>query len=148
MKRLLLLLSLLVATPAMADLGPADILLPGETYVDWYTARKAKRIEAYCAKWKNKCMVEITSDHLVVDDEYRVHRSNLIHAWSNQLHGPGSGIRDFVHVVYKRDDGTNGTAQFIFTNMTSAAEFYNRLQLLMRLGSVHWRSNSSSRHPI
>ena len=133
MKRLLLLLSLLVATPAMADLGPADILLPGETYVDWYTARKAKRIEAYCAKWKNKCMVEITSDHLVVDHEYRVHRSNLIHAWSNQLHGPGSGIRDFVHVVYKRDDGTNGTAQFIFTNMTSAAEFYNRLQLLMRL---------------
>ena len=133
MKRLLLLLSLLVATPAMADLGPADILLPGETYVDWYTARKAKRIEAYCAKWKNKCMVEITSDHLVVDDEYRVHRSNLIYAWSSQLHGPGSGIRDFVHVVYKRDDGTNGTAQFIFTNMTSAAEFYNRLQLLMRL---------------
>ena len=133
MKRLLLLLSLLVATPAMADLGPADILLPGERYVYWYTARKAKRIEAYCAKWKNKCMVEITSDHLVVDDEYRVHRSNLIHAWSNQLHGPGSGIRDFVHVVYKRDDGTNGTAQFIFTNMTSAAEFYNRLQLLMRL---------------
>ena len=131
MKRLLLLLSLLVATPAMADLGPADILLPGQTYVDWYTARKAKRIEAYCAKWKNKCMVEVTSDHLVVDDEYRVHRSNLIHAWSNQLHG--SGIRDFVHVVYKRDDGTNGTAQFIFTNMTSAAEFYNRLQLLMRL---------------
>ena len=54
-------------------------------------------------------------------------------AWSNQLHGPGSGIRDFVHVVYKRDDGTNGTAPFIFTNMTSAAEFYNRLQLLMRL---------------
>ena len=105
-----MLLSLLVATPATADLGPADILLPGETYVDWYTARKAKRIEAYCAKWKNKCMVEITSDHLVVDDEYRVHRSNLIHAWSNQLHGPGSGIRDFVHVVYKRDDGTNGTA--------------------------------------
>ena len=133
MKRLLLLLSLLVATPAMADFGPADILLPGETYVDWYTARKAKRIEAYCAKWKNKCMVEITSDHLVVDDEYRVQRSDLIHAWSNQLHGPGSGIRDFVHVVYKRDDGTNGTAQFIFTNMTSAAEFYNRLQLLMRL---------------
>ena len=133
MKRLLFLLSLLVATPAMADLGPADILLPGETYVDWYTARKAKRIEAYCAKWKNKCMVEITSDHLVVDDEYRVHRSNLIHAWSNQLHGPGSGIKAFVHVVYKRDDGTNGTAQFIFTNMTSAAEFYNRLQLLMRL---------------
>ena len=133
MKRLLLLLSLLVATPAMADLGPADILLPGETYVDWYTARKAKRIEAYCAKWKNKCIVEITSDHLVVDDEYRVHRSNLIHAWSNQLHGPGSGIRDFVHVVYKRDDVTNGTAQFIFTNMASAAEFYNRLQLLMRL---------------
>ena len=133
MKRLLLLLSLLVATPAMADLGPADILLPGETYVDWYTARKAKRIEAYCAKWKNKCMVEITSDHLVVDDEYRVYRSNLIYAWSNQLHGPGSGIRDFVQVVYKRDDGTNGTAQFIFTNMTSAAEFYNRLQLLMRL---------------
>ena len=82
MKRLLLLLSLLVATPAMADLGPADILLPGETYVDWYTARKAKSIEAYCAKWKNKCMVEITSDHLVVDDEYRVHRSNLIHAWT------------------------------------------------------------------
>ena len=133
MKRLLLLLSLLVATPAMADLGPAEILLPGETYVDWYTARKAKRIEAYCAKWKNKCMVEITSDHLVVDDEYRVHHSNLIHAWSNQLHGPGSGIRDFVHVVYKRDDGTNGTAQFIFTNMTSAAGFYNRLQLLMRI---------------
>ena len=90
MQRLLLLLPLLVATPAMADLGPADILLPGETYVDWYTARKAKRIEAYCAKWKNKCMVEITSDHLVVDDEYRVHRSNLIHAWSKQLDGPGS----------------------------------------------------------
>ena len=133
MKRLLLLLPLLLTSPALADLGPADILLPGETFVDWYTAQKAKKIEAYCAKWKNKCMVETTPEHLVVDDEFKVHRSKLIHAWSNQLHGPGSGIRDFVHVIYKRDDGTNGTAQFIFTNMTSAAEFYNRLQLLMKL---------------
>ena len=47
MKRLLLLLPLLLTSPALADLGPADILLPGETFVDWYTAQKAKKIEAY-----------------------------------------------------------------------------------------------------
>ena len=75
----------------------------------------------------------VSSWRLQNDPQFKVHRSDLIHAWSNQLHGPGSGIRDFVHVVYKRDDGTNRTAQFIFTTMTSAAEFYNRLQLLMKL---------------
>ena len=54
-------------------------------------------------------MVKITPDHLVVDNEFKVHRSNLIHAWRNQLH-MGTGIRDFVHIIYKRDDGINGTA--------------------------------------
>ena len=39
-------------------------------YVDWYTAQKAKKIEAYCAKWKNKCMVEITPEYLVVEDAF------------------------------------------------------------------------------
>ena len=50
MKHLLLHLHLLLTTPALADLGPAKNLLPGETLVDLYTAQKAKKIEVYCAK--------------------------------------------------------------------------------------------------
>ena len=50
MKRLLLLLSLLVATPAMADLGPADTPIKGETFVDRYTAYTVPVLDAYCAQ--------------------------------------------------------------------------------------------------
>ena len=133
MKRLLLLLPLVLASPALADLGPADTLLPGEQLVDWYTKNKTNQFETFCAEWKNKCTVEFTDEHLIVDGEHRVHRSDLIHAWRNRLVKPLSGYREYVHVIYKREDGTNAMAQFIFSNNYALAEFFNRVQLLMKL---------------
>ena len=127
MKRLLLLLSLLVATPAMADLGPADTPIRGETFVDRYTAYTVPVLDAYCAQWKNKCTVEITVEHLIVDGQHKVHKDQLIKTWYYLLSGRGP----YFYVAYQKEDGARGTAQFIFTNATAAGEFYNRLQLLM-----------------
>ena len=135
MKRLLLvaIFSALSSAVARADLGPAQIEIPGQSFVNAYTNKEAPVLEAYCAKWRNKCLVEVTDTELVVDKTHRTHRDLLVRIWSNQLHGPGRGIRDFIYVTYLQDDGTRATGQFIFTNMTTAAEFYNRLQLLMSL---------------
>ena len=127
MKRLLLLLSLLVATPAVADLGPADTPIPGETFVDRHTAYTVPVLEAYCAQWRNKCTVEITDEHLIVNGQDKVHKDQLIKTWHYLLWGRGP----YIYVAYQKDDGSQGTAQFIFTNATAGGEFYNRLQLLM-----------------
>ena len=127
MKRLLLLLPLLLGNPAFADLGAADTPIPGETFVDRYTAYTVPVLEAYCAQWRNKCTVEITAEHLIVDGQDKVHKDQLIKTWYHQLAGRGS----WFYVAYQKDDGSRGTAQFIFSNSTAAAEFYNRLQLLM-----------------
>ena len=127
MKRLLLLLSLLVATPATADLGPADTPIAGETFVDRYTAYTVPVLDAYCAQWRNKCTVEITDEYLIVDGQHKVHKDQLIKTWYYLLGGRGP----YFYVAYRKDDGSRGTAQFIFTNGTAAGEFYNRLQLLM-----------------
>ena len=134
MKRLLLLLPLLLASPAMADLGPADALGPSDQLDDWYTKNQTNKFEAYCSKWKNKCTVEFIDDHLVINGEHRVHRSNMLHAWRNKLVKTFEGMREYVHVIYKRDDGTTTMAQFVFANNKALAEFYNRLQLFIHLG--------------
>ena len=133
MKRLLLLLPLLIASPALADLGPADTLNSSDQLVDWYTKNQTNKFQTFCAKWKNECTVEFADEYLVVDGEHRVHRSDLIHTWRNRLVKTFEGYREYVHVVYKRDDGTTAMAQFIFSNNYSLAEFYNRLQLFMKL---------------
>ena len=130
---LLALVWLFGGAVARADLGPARIEIPGQTFVNAYTNKEAPVLEAYCAKWRNKCLVEVTDTELVVDKTHRTHRDQLIRIWSNQLHGPGRGIRDFIYITYVQDDGKKATGQFIFSNMTTAAEFYNRLQLLMTL---------------
>ena len=137
MYRLLLAATLYVfgTAAARADLGPAQIEIPGQTFVNAYTSKTSSVLETYCAKWRNKCVVEVTDTELVVDNTHRTHRDQLVRVWSNQLHGPGRGVRDFIYVTYVQDDGTKATGQFIFTNMTTAAEFYNRLQLLMSLKS-------------
>ena len=127
MKGLPLLLALLLGNPALADLGAADTPIPGETFVDRYTAYTVPVLDAYCAQWRNKCTVEITDEYLIVDDQDKVRKDQLIKTWYHQLAGRGS----WFYVAYRKDDGSRGTAQFIFSNSTAGAEFYNRLQLLM-----------------
>ena len=128
MRRLLLAPLIIVglSLPAWADLGPANSPILGETFVDRSTSYKKPVFELYCALWHQKCKVEFTEDSIVVDDVYRVHRSQIIKAWWN---AGGRGF--YYYLVYQKKDGSQGRAQFITVNTTVGNEFWNRLNLFL-----------------
>jgi hypothetical protein len=129
-KIVILSISIISAPVRAGSLGPADTLLPGETFLHRSTSVTSPKIEAYCKRWRNKCNVEVTDVFLIVNDVHKVHKDDLIYAWTNYAGGT------FVYILYKGPDDQDATAQFIFTNYTSAAEFFNRLQLLIHSNST------------
>ena len=127
MQRLLLcpLIIFFLAIPVKAGLGPADTQIRGETFDRRSTNYKNSIFEAYCARWHNKCKVQFTEELMIVNDQYKLFPKQIIRAWNNQITGKG-----FIYIIYE-EKGRKRSAQFVFTNMTSASEFWNQLNLLI-----------------
>ena len=62
---------------------------------------------------------------MIVNDQYKLFPKQIIRVWKNQIPG-----KDFIYIVYE-EKGRKRSAQFISTNMTSASEFWNQVNLLI-----------------
>ncbi len=130
--RLLLSLHSAIAFPvdvSSADLGAAESI-PNKHA----TVFNETKLEAYFARWHNKCNVKILENRIIVDGNMGIEANQIKRIWRNQLIGPvtgmGGGVKDFVYINYLKADGIESTGKFILTNMKAAAEFWNRLNLM------------------
>ena len=138
MKRLLLL-ALLFAQPAYADLGPAEYTGPlfkdRDTPRDIVNAPRVYRqlkndhvFNPWCASRELHCKVQVLDDRIIVDDTYEVPVSRIVRFWSIN----GVSVMDSaVFIVYRKLDGSLGRAAFAFWKLPDA------LALMTRLNDVY-----------
>ena len=138
MKRLLLL-ALLFAQPAYADLGPAEYTGPlfkdRDTPRDIVNAPSSYRqlkndhvFNPWCASREIHCKVQVLDDRIIVDDIYEVPVSRIVRFWNID----GYSASDYaVFIVYRKLDGSLGRAAFVFW------KGFDALALMTRLNDVY-----------
>lgn len=110
---------------ARADLGEAEI------------GAKSLEYDAFCAFRGNKCTVSFSSDRMVVKKNDGIARAQILRIWEDQeLRGfwdrsPGNYYHQVYYVTYKKANGDDATAKFLFINTEAGARFWNTLNIFM-----------------
>lgn len=120
-----LVMSPLVQMPAVANLGAAEI------------GQEATSFDAFCAKRGKKCTVVFTEHKMSVDGAEGIERGQLIRIWEDrELRGfwdrtPGDYYHPVYYVTYRRLDGSDSTAKFLFINAEAGNRFWAALNVFM-----------------
>ena len=140
MKRLLLLLPLLLASPAIADLGPADVVESQKRQI------VRSKWDAWCGEKRVECTVEFTNGRLSVDGSTGILPDQVssigIFRWCRQraFGSPNcflvSADKDFT-LKYKDSNGKSRIATFSIKNWEAAPTFYSDLGAWSGK-TIHW----------
>jgi hypothetical protein len=112
-----------ILKPAYADLGAAEAEVSSSSH------------DAFCAKLGNKCKVIFDKDKMRIGDSDGISRSQVLRIWQDEeLRGfwdrtPGNYYYPVYYVSYKKSDGDDSTAKFIFINWPSGLAFWNSLSI-------------------
>ena len=110
---------------ARADLGEAEIGI------------KSLEYDAFCATRGNKCTVSFSSSSMIVNKKDGITRAQILRIWEDQeLRGfwdrsPGNYYHPVYYVTYKKANGEDATAKFLFINAEAGARFWNSLNIFM-----------------
>lgn len=144
MKRLLLLLPLLLGSPALSEVNPAQTNL--EPYTEVFGKERFIRHEGFfCGhslqfkelsrppKKESRCTVQFTDDAMVVDGIHRIDRDAVIHIWRTKVSGAGGGYYRYFFVRHREADEVK-TSVVLVQHETWQAVFWNQLNLCMSDG--------------
>jgi hypothetical protein len=110
---------------AVADISEAEIGV------------KSNAFEAFCGTRGNKCSVTFSSERMVVNGGDGISRAQILRIWEDQeLRGfwdrtPGNYYHPAYYVTYKKVNGDDATAKFLFINAEAGARFWNSLNIFM-----------------
>jgi hypothetical protein len=122
MKRIIATLSvLLAAMPANADFGDADF--PKGTF---YNGPKSYH-DAWCRKIKNNCRVRFAGPLMSVDGQGGILSSQLVTFKTNE-----DGEEYYTYIIYKRNNGDQQQALFLFANHKAHVDFLRALSIWRR----------------
>jgi len=113
------------ADRAVADISEAEIGV------------KSNAFEAFCGTRGNKCSVTFSSERMVVNGGDGISRTQILRIWEDQeLRGfwdrtPGNYYHPAYYVTYKKVNGDDATAKFLFINAEAGARFWNSLNIFM-----------------
>lgn len=105
-------------------------------YADLGQADQPKNLifDAWCGKIKNSCKVTFSGDRMSVNGGQGIVAGQATRIWlDHELRGfwdrtPGNYYYPVYYISYNREDGTNGTAKFIFINEKAGNSFWAALQ--------------------